>query len=77
MEADGNALMIKSDGKTFELFLAGAENIDAKVYNMSGSLALTDKGYGDTLTLDASVLSPGAYIVNVNGIHTRKIIVRQ
>ena len=77
VEADGNALMIKSDGKTFELFLAGAENIDAKVYNMSGSLALTDKGDGDTLTLDASVLTPGAYNGNVNGIHSRKIIVRQ
>lgn len=77
VEAENSTLMVKSDGKTFELFLAGADHIDAKVYSMSGSLALTDNGTGDTLTLDASALTPGAYIVNVNGVHSRKIIVKQ
>ncbi len=75
VSSDSNSLMIKGNGRMFELFLAGADKIDAKVYNMAGSLSLTANTSGDTAHIDAATLSPGVYIVNVNGQHKGKIVV--
>ena len=76
VSTDTEALMIKGDGRQFELFLAGADTLSANVFDATGALALATTGSGDSLILDASSLAPGIYFVNVNNLHTRKIIVK-
>lgn len=64
-----------SDG-VWEVFAAGAKNISATVYNVSGQLATSVNASGDTAVIDCQSLGRGIYIVSVNGIHNQKITVR-
>ena len=74
---DDNSVMMRetSDG-VWEVFAAGAKNITATVYSVSGQLATSVNAQGDTAVIDCQGLSRGIYIVSVNGSHNRKITVR-
>lgn len=74
---DDNGIMIRetSDG-VWEVFAAGAKNISATVYNVSGQLATSVNASGDTAVIDCQSLGRGIYIVSVNGTHNQKITVR-
>ena len=71
----GILLSETSDG-VWEVFAAGAKNISATVYNVSGQLATSVNASGDTAVIDCQNLGRGIYIVSVNGIHNQKITVR-
>ena len=74
---DDSGILIRetSDG-VWEVFAAGAKNISATVYNVSGQLATSVNASGDTAVIDCQNLGRGIYIVSVNGTHTKKITVR-
>lgn len=76
--ADGNnSLMIKTvDHNTFELFLGGANALDVKVFNLQGGVVASVAEQGDQAVVDLSSLASGIYVVNVNGAHSRRIIVK-
>lgn len=63
-----NRLMMRPVGdRIFEITIAGEKSIAASVYSISGAMASTAAGLGDTLTIDLSALAPGVYIINANG----------
>lgn len=75
--ADDNRLMIKSIGDdVYEVFLGGAETIDAVIYNISGQPVMTQSINADEVTIDASTLASGVYILSVNGVHSQRILVK-
>ena len=77
--ADGSELMVKAQGNNvFELFMAGAEKMDATVYSLSGQVVAGASGM-ETVTLDASGVLPGIYLVKVDAgrnVATAKIVVK-
>lgn len=79
--ADENTRLIltQSDDKQYNVFLAGVDEFNATVYNMSGSAVKTVNFAGNEGTLDASSLSAGVYVVEVkadNAHFTKKIVVK-
>lgn len=63
-------------GNQFELFVAGAKQVDGVVYNMSGVAVGRVSESGDTAVFDGSQLAKGIYIVNVNGLQSSRIVVK-
>lgn len=79
--ADENTRLIltQSGDKQYNVFLAGVDEFNATVYNMSGSAVKTVNFAGNEGTLDASSLSAGVYVVEVkadNAHFTKKIVVK-
>lgn len=77
---EANKMIISEiDGRTFEVFAAGAGAVEAQLYSMSGALAATASASGDTATLSAASVAPGIYILKAtaNGTtETHKLIIR-
>ncbi|MDE6468303.1 MAG: T9SS type A sorting domain-containing protein, partial [Muribaculaceae bacterium] len=73
-----NDIIITGSG-IYDIFAAGASRIDATIFNLSGAAALQGAAEGDNLTLDASSLAPGIYILRATAdgsrTATRKIVI--
>ena len=77
INADDNRLVIAPVGeREFKVFLAGAENITTKVYTTMGACVLSQSAVGNEDTINLSSLTPGYYIVNVGGRHSKCIMVK-
>lgn len=63
-------------GKTFNVFMGGAADIDITVYDMAGKKVLQDKAHGDETTVDMTRLEAGMYVLNVNGEASQKIVIQ-
>lgn len=75
--ADASKLIVTSaDGRNYNVFLGGAERIDAVIYNLSGQAVAHFSENADEINIDASGLAAGYYIINVNGTQSQRIIVR-
>lgn len=72
--ADEGALMVKKNGENYNVFLAGAGEMHARIYSIGGTCVLETDAPGDELVVNASALSKGVYVLNVNGTYSRKII---
>lgn len=74
--ADDSDILVKVNGNTFEAFAAGAARMEVKLFDMTGAKVAAAAEAGDTAVLDATHLTPGVYLLNVNGRHTQRVIVR-
>lgn len=66
-------------GKCYNVFVGGTDGFTANLYNMQGALTATASATGNSTTIDASSLSDGIYLLEVQGknIHTsRKFVVK-
>lgn len=72
--ADASDLMVKTEGGIYNLFIAGCGSMQACLYNTAGICVLSASADGSELSLDTSDLEKGVYVLNVNGVHSRKII---
>lgn len=69
-------LMVTATGANrFNVFVGGAESVDVALTSMSGARMLTASAAGDELTVDASSLPAGIYVLTANG-HSRKVTVK-
>ncbi len=83
VSADGNenkSLVMTSTGKNiYDIFVAGAPSLKAEIYSMNGTMAASATNIGQELTINASSLSSGIYVIKVstpNACFSRKLIVR-
>ena len=77
INAQTDRLMVSTLGaKQFNVFLGGEDNMDVTIYNMQGQVVLKESAAGDEITIDASALIDGVYVLNVNGVHSQKIVVK-
>ena len=75
--ADDARLMVKAEGdKTYNVFLGGADHMDITLYSMSGTIVMQQSTRGDEATFDASTVTSGVYIMNVNGRYSQRIVIR-
>lgn len=76
--ADGrnDRLMVTMAGdNVFNVFVGEATSVDATLTSMSGACMLRASSAGDELTLDASSLPAGIYVLSANG-HSQKVAVK-
>ncbi|MDE6152180.1 MAG: S8 family peptidase [Prevotella sp.] len=75
--ADKPRMLITAVGnKMFSVFMGGATDIDAVVYDLAGNKQLQSKKHGDEAVVDMSSLSKGMYILTVNGHASQKIAIQ-
>ncbi len=58
-------------GKRYSVFVGGTDGFTANLYNMQGALTATVTTSGDTAEVDASQLSEGIYVLEVQGKNLR------
>ena len=75
--AKTDRLMVVSAGKNiYNVFLGDAQNLNITVYNMQGQAVKYVAVEGDEVNVDASDFEAGVYVLNVNGAHSQKILVK-
>lgn len=75
--ADTQRLLITPvGGNRYEVFVAGQSALRTSVYSTSGALVSSRSDAGDTATIDLSNLAPGYYVINVNGMVSKCVIVK-
>lgn len=78
-DCGGKLLLSGVGNKEFSATVVGAAMIEASVYSMTGSGLVTIIGNGDTVTIDASALASGVYVLVVESDvsrHVERIVVR-
>lgn len=75
-ENESNLLIRNLGGGKYEIFLAGRSGIKANLYNVAGTLVMSDYTEGEELVLDTTDMTPGVYVLNVNGTCSHKILVK-
>lgn len=73
---DDRLMVTGAGSNVYNVFLGGAEKMDIALYNMQGQAVLKNTVEGDETTIDATALASGVYVLNVNGTHSQKIIVK-
>lgn len=75
--ADNNRLLVKTIGEDcYNVFLGNAKEMNVAIYNVAGQSVLAASTEGDEINIDASSLDAGVYIMNVNGSHSKRILVK-
>lgn len=70
-------LILSREGdRSFKVFVGGADRIETKVFAADGRMVFSSITSGDEAIADLSSLTPGAYIINANGLHSEKIIIK-
>lgn len=75
--ADNNRLLVKTIGEDcYNVFLGNAKEMNVAIYNVAGQSVLNASADGDEIYIDASSLDAGIYIMNVNGNHSKRILIK-
>lgn len=78
--ADSSDIIVTSaDGNNYEIFVAGAKHITARLYSLSGVCAAATMSDGDTARLNAADATAGVYVLKIDTekhSETRKIVVK-
>lgn len=60
----------------YEVFVAGQSALRTAVYSTTGALVSSCNTTGDSATINLSNLTPGYYVINVNGMVSKCVIVK-
>lgn len=74
-----DVIITSADGRTFDIFAAGAKRIQAELYSISGLRVATVAGESENTVLDATSAAPGVYLLKVatgKSSVTRKIAIK-
>lgn len=79
-DTSDTSLIVENLGAgNYSVFLAGGDGLTATVYNLAGAQVASARADSDSLTLDASSLQPGIYVlkaVNGSAAASTKIVIR-
>lgn len=79
IRSDGNAsrpMVRQTGGRQLQISLPGADGIIASLFDVSGRRVADASNSGSDLDLNASSLSPGVYILKVNGTQALRILIK-
>lgn len=68
-------ILVKVSGNIADVFVAGG-NVNATVYNLNGQPVKAVSTPDESFTIDLGGLAKGLYLLNVNGVHTERILVK-
>lgn len=72
IETASESILIENEGNVFSIYAPGQTALKASVYALQGMEVKAIATDDDTLTLDASGLPAGIYVMKVNGSHTAR-----
>ena len=73
---DSRLMITPAGHNAFEVFIGGANEIDATIYNIAGQPVLSQSCQGDEAIIDASSLNAGVYIISINNSYNHRILVK-
>lgn len=79
IEGDGlnDRLILTREGRhVYKVFVGGASELDIKVFAADGRMVYNERVSGDEGTANLSALGEGIYVINVNGRHAEKLVVK-
>lgn len=74
-----SALVSSVDGRNFEIYVYGANKIEARLFSLSGACVAASSVNGNTLTISADNAAAGIYVMRISSdknTETRKLTVR-
>ena len=72
----GRSFMVTSVAGGYHVVAAGASRLEVRVYDMTGAEAASMSSDSNEGTVAVSSLGKGVYLLNINGVHTEKIVVK-
>ena len=75
-ESSPRPVLTSDDGRRFNIFLGGSKKLTAELFSMTGVRMLEATSQSDELTLDATGIEAGVYVLRINGAHATKITVK-
>lgn len=75
-ESSPRPVLTSDDGRRFNIFLGGSKKLTAELFSMTGVRVLEATSQSDELTLDATGIEAGVYVLRINGAHATKITVK-
>ncbi len=69
-------IIITAEGNNWQVVAPGASSVKTVVYDLNGRPVITSDVNGDTAEICGENLQPGIYILNVNGILSRRVAVK-
>ena len=72
----GRSFMVTPVDGGYHVVAGGAAGVNVKVYNMAGAEAYAMTCGGNEATVPTDRLGKGVYLLNINGVHTEKIVVK-
>lgn len=77
VDTHNDRLILSREGDSvYKAFVGNASEITADVFSASGTLVKHSSCTGDEIRIDLTGVAPGIYIINVNGRHSEKIVVK-
>lgn len=74
---DGNNVLLTAMGdNVWNAFVAGAKNITAEIYNLSGAKVASASAEGDSVDISGQGLAKGIYVVTINGANAERIVIK-
>lgn len=74
---DDRGIIITANGDAqWNIFVPGNAGVKASLYNLAGVAVASASTEGNELNFDASGLSHGIYILNVNGVQSHRVAIR-
>lgn len=76
----GEVIVNSADGRIFEIYAQGADELRAELYSVDGSLVAVSESSGDSVAVDATTVRPGVYVLKLCSsgevLTVRKLAVR-
>ncbi len=77
IKADGAEVLVSATGNnSYEVSVPGANSFSVAIYSLAGATVLCRDFNGDTANISLDNLAKGVYVINVNGQHSDKVIVK-
>lgn len=74
---DEKPVMISDAGNgAWDIFVPGASAVEARLFSISGQCVATANADGDSMLFEANDLQKGVYVLNVNGLESRRVIIK-
>ena len=74
-ESKDAPIITMAGDRTFNLFLAGAKQLNVRIFTPSGQLVHSLSAQGNEYNLNASSWNKGIYLIQVNGNKAQRIII--
>ena len=73
---DNHFIVNPVDENVWDVFVPATQAVNVNVYNIAGQQVATATAIGQEATVDLSALTPGVYVLNINGQYSQRIAVK-
>lgn len=74
---DDNHFIVSPEGENvWSVFVPATSSVNVGVYNIAGQQVATAAAAGQEATIDLTALTPGVYVLNINGQYSSRVVVK-